>query len=332
VLEAIGNLQYKEVETPQPKENEVLVKIKACGICSSDIPRVFQTGTYHFPTIPGHEFAGVVVDLGPQVDKNWLNQNVVVFPLLPCFQCGPCYNEHYAQCENYNYFGSRCDGGLAEYISVPVWNLVRFSDKIDYKTAALCEPAAVALHAVERGKLEKDDQIVIIGTGTIALLVGFWCREKGAKNVVFICRNEAKSELVKGMGFQSIVKGQESTEYLLGKKVFECVGTQDAICQAIEVSDKGATLILIGNPSGDITIKKNLFWKILRNELQVVGIWNSEYSKTNNNWKQVISRMEQGIIPFSKLITACYPLEYCNLALEHMQDGEKCSIKTIIEM
>lgn len=332
VLEAIGELQYKEVECPKPKENEVLVRIKACGICSSDIPRIFQTGTYHFPTIPGHEFSGVVTELGPNVDKDWLNQNVVVFPLLPCFQCEPCRNEQYALCENYNYFGSRCDGGLAEYIAVPIWNLVKFSDKIDFKTAALCEPAAIALHAVERGKVERDDRIIIVGTGTIALLAGFWCKEKGAKDITFICRNEEKSGIVRDLGFQSIIKGRSNTEQLSGNKVFECVGSQDAICNAIEAADKGASLILIGNPQGDLNLEKNLYWKILRNELQIIGVWNSEYSAKRNNWEMVIDKMEQGAIPFSKLITDCYPLEDCNIALDQIRSKEKCSIKTIIEV
>lgn len=123
VLKGIGNLEYKEVPTPVPERGEVLLKIKASGICGSDIGRVYVKGTYHFPTIPGHEFAGQIVEAGEGVDSSLVGKRAAVFPLLPCRKCDMCEVGEYASCWNYNYFGSRCDGGFAEYIAVPVWNL-----------------------------------------------------------------------------------------------------------------------------------------------------------------------------------------------------------------
>ena len=85
VLEAVGQLIYQDVPDPIPKENEVLLEVKACGICSSDIDRIFKTGTYHFPTIPGHEFSGKIIGFGKGVDPELLGKRAAVFPLLPCF-------------------------------------------------------------------------------------------------------------------------------------------------------------------------------------------------------------------------------------------------------
>ena len=82
-LKAVGELVYEEMPTPKPKAGEVLVKIKACGICGSDVPRVLTKGTYHFPTVVGHEFAGQIVELGEGVDKKYLGKKAAVFPLLP---------------------------------------------------------------------------------------------------------------------------------------------------------------------------------------------------------------------------------------------------------
>ena len=90
VLEGIGQLKYKDVEIPVMKKGEVLVNVKACGICSSDIPRIFTTGTYHFPTIPGHEFCGQIVDAAEDVDKSYIGKRAVIFPLLPCGECPSC--------------------------------------------------------------------------------------------------------------------------------------------------------------------------------------------------------------------------------------------------
>ena len=97
VLEGIGQLKYKDVEIPVMKKGEVLVNVKACGICSSDIPRIFTTGTYHFPTIPGHEFCGQIVDAAEDVDKSYIGKRAVIFPLLPCGECPSCKEKEYAR-------------------------------------------------------------------------------------------------------------------------------------------------------------------------------------------------------------------------------------------
>lgn len=87
--------------------------MRAVGICGSDISRIFQTGTYSFPTVPGHEFLGVVAEVGTQVDKSWLGCPVGIFPLIPCMECAPCRQKAYELCRHYSYLGSRTDGGGA---------------------------------------------------------------------------------------------------------------------------------------------------------------------------------------------------------------------------
>ena len=109
VLHGIGDLKYESVNNYELKEDMVIVKIKYCGICSSDIERVFINGTYHFPTIPGHEMSGQIVCVNDN-DEDLLGKKVSIFPMLPCMKCSACKIEEYAQCSNYNYFGSRCEG------------------------------------------------------------------------------------------------------------------------------------------------------------------------------------------------------------------------------
>ena len=117
VLEAVNKLEYKEVSMPECKSGYALVEVKAAGICGSDIPRIFETGTYHFPTIPGHEFSGIVREVVDEEYKDLIGERVGVFPLIPCRECTPCKEEKYELCRNYNYLGSRCDGGFAEYVA-----------------------------------------------------------------------------------------------------------------------------------------------------------------------------------------------------------------------
>ena len=146
-LHGVEDLRYEEVPCPERKSGEVLLKIKAAGICGSDIPRVFTKGTYHFPTIIGHEFAGETVEAD---DSELVGRGASVFPLLPCGKCSACQEEQYARCSDYDYYGSRRDGAMAEYIAVKQENLCLLPKEVTYEEAAMSEPAAVALHAFRK--------------------------------------------------------------------------------------------------------------------------------------------------------------------------------------
>ena len=125
VLDGINQLHLKEVPMPVVQKGEVLVQVKAAGICGSDIPRIFKTGTYHFPTIPGHEFSGKVVE---SENPAWMGKRVGIFPLIPCHSCAPCKKKRYEVCRQYSYLGARTDGGFAEYVAVPEDNLIEMQE------------------------------------------------------------------------------------------------------------------------------------------------------------------------------------------------------------
>lgn len=153
-LHGVEDLRYEEVPCPERKSGEVLLKIKAAGICGSDIPRVFTKGTYHFPTIIGHEFAGETVEAD---DSELVGRGASVFPLLPCGKCSACQEEQYARCSDYDYYGSRRDGAMAEYIAVKQENLCLLPKEVTYEEAAMSEPAAVALHAFRKSGVGQGD-------------------------------------------------------------------------------------------------------------------------------------------------------------------------------
>lgn len=341
VLNGVGDLQYREVAMPSPKENEVLLKVMACGICSSDIDRIFKTGTYHFPTIPGHEFSGQIVALGDNVDSSLLHQKVSVFPLIPCGKCAACDIGEYARCENYNYFGSRCDGGFAEYLAVPVWNLVFMPKGISYEAAALCEPAAVALHAINAARILPGDTVVIVGNGTIGLLATMWANICGAENVFLVGHSDKKIEFTRDMGFSNVISSErENVSDVIyrntGRKkadvAMEFVGNSESITTTLDVVKKGGRVVLTGNPSGDILLKRDTYWKILRGELTVRGTWNSSFNANKNEWNTVIKYIADGMLPVEKLITHRFSLAAAADAFHMLKDKTEVSIKTIFEM
>ena len=131
-LHGVNDLRREDIEKPEIPSGWVLVQVKASGICSSDIPRIFTNGTYHFPTIPGHEFSGVVAAYGEGVPEERVGKRVGIFPLIPCRTCPQCRQKKYEMCEHYDYLGSRRDGGFAEYVAVPDWNLLELPENVSF--------------------------------------------------------------------------------------------------------------------------------------------------------------------------------------------------------
>ena len=145
VLEKDKVLRYREVPLPEKRyKKSYLVKVIAAGICGSDLHRAFGSGAYHYPLVMGHEFSGEIAKAfkGAKFKEG---DRVAVFPLIPCRECIPCQTGDYAQCNSYDYLGSRSDGGFAQYVYVPEENLFLVPEHIDMLHAALTEPAAVAL-------------------------------------------------------------------------------------------------------------------------------------------------------------------------------------------
>ena len=195
VLHGVGNLCFEEVQEPILQDDRVLLEVKAAGICGSDIPRIYTNGTYHFPTIPGHEFSGKVVQVGVNVDSKWLNKRVGLFPLIPCKECGPCQKKQYEMCKSYSYLGSREDGGYAEYVTVPAEKLVELPETVSYEAAAMMEPMAVAVHAMRRMDVKPEESVVICGLGTIGLLLLMFLQEAGIEDILVVGNEDSKKKL-----------------------------------------------------------------------------------------------------------------------------------------
>ena len=333
-LKAVGDLVYEDIAMKELTEGTVLLKVKACGICSSDIERVYQNGTYHFPTVIGHEFSGQVIAVYDDENENLLGKKAAVFPLLPCMECDACKEEKYALCSNYNYFGSRCDGGFSEYLVVPVWNLV-FFDQISYEEAALCEPAAVGLHASKKANIKSGDDVLIIGTGTIGFLIGIFCKNMGA-NVYMAGRRKESLELAEHYGFIPVMNDdtiKDNLKNASGKEfidtVFEVVGSNESINTALSLAMK--KIILVGNPKEDVVLDKQNYWRILRKELDVIGTWNSDYGSMKNDWHDVLNMIENKEIELKDFISKVYALEEYQEAVDLVK-SDALTLKVMMKM
>jgi len=330
-LNSINDLKYESIAIPDLQSGWCLVKVKAAGICSSDVPRIFNKGTYHFPTIPGHEFSGVVVKVADQEHESWIGKRVGVFPLIPCKECEPCLEHQYEMCKNYDYIGSRRDGAFAEYVLVPIWNLIELPKNISYEEAAMLEPLSVALHALKRAKLKKGNHVGIIGTGMIGFAAAQWAKSLGAAKVIVIGRNMIKKNLAKRIGVEYIELSDCSDE-LSFDVVIEAVGSNDSISQSISFTKSGGRIVLMGNPEGDINLSQDLYWKILRKQITVTGTWNSAYENSLPcDWTEAVSAISEKKINVLSLITHKFSQQQLSEGLELMRNHTEpyCKVMTI---
>ena len=320
VLEAVGKLEYKDVEMPKLQSGWVLLKVKAAGICSSDIPRIFTNGTYHFPTIPGHEFCGEVVKVFDKQDEELIGKRMGVFPLIPCKECEYCKSGHYEMCKNYNYLGSRCDGGFAEYVAVPKWNLIELPDNVSFVQASVLEPLAVGYHAVSAADLTRVKTAAVIGTGAIGLFIAMILQSKGIK-VSLLGRNEEKRVLADRCGVDNYINTTQEQSDVQYDLTFEAVGTNASLLQAISKTKSGGQILLVGNPYSDMELKKDVYWQILRRQLTLIGTWNSMYENgAESDWSNVLKLLSTGKVDTAKAITHIFAQDKLFDALDIMRD------------
>lgn len=332
VLHNVNDFRLEKAEVPVPDAGEVLVEVRAAGICGSDIPRVYETGAYSYPLIPGHEFAGVVIGTGSSGDTCWLGKRVGVFPLIPCKTCIPCRNRQYEMCRHYSYLGSRKNGAFAEYVAVPKENLIELPDGVSFEAAAMLEPMAVAVHAMRRIGPTAADVVAVCGLGTIGLLLLMFLQEAGIQNVLAIGNKEGQRRLAGELGILEDAYCDSRTvnadEWLMEKTggtgagvFFECVGKKETVAQAIKNSAPGGRICLVGNPASDMLLEKEVYWKILRSQLTLTGTWNSSFMQdAKDDWHYALERLAAGKITPEKIISHEFPLEELMQGFHIMRD------------
>jgi L-iditol 2-dehydrogenase len=312
VLHGINDLRFEDRPLPVPGEDEVLVKVKAAGICGSDIPRIFETGARTLPVVPGHEFAGIVAD-APEALSAWIGKRVGVFPLIPCMRCDSCMRGQYETCSDYDYIGSRRDGAFAEYVAAPIQNLAELPEGLSFEAGAMLEPAAVALHALRRFWAEGTESVAIFGAGPVGLLAAQWARVLGAKRVFLTGTRPAQAEKARLLGFSDFfdVNRQDAAERILeltrGAGADACVeaaGDVRSVMDCVRAARAGGQIVLVGNPRADMQIAKGVYQSILRKQIEIRGSWNSRFNhEGENDWTETIAAIPRGDIRPETLIT-----------------------------
>lgn len=283
VIHAEGSVRIEERPVPQIQSaDDVLVRIVCSGLCGSDIPRIFAKGAHYYPITLGHEFSGHVEACGADVKDLQAGDAVACIPLLPCFSCPECEKGYYSLCKQYQFVGSRRDGGNAEYIVVKRANLFRLPAEMAIEDGAFIEPVTVGLHAFHLASGCKGKNVVIVGAGTIGLLAMQCALALGAKSVTAIDINDDKLALATSLGATQVFNSRAlSVDDILNalrdsrfdQLVLETAGTPQTVSLAIDIAGPHAQIALVGTLHHDLNLPVATFGKILRKELTLLGSW-----------------------------------------------------------
>ena len=277
VLYTPGDIRLEQVPTPTVTPGHALLRVAAVGVCGSDLPRMLIKGAHKMPIICGHEFSGHIAELGAGVDGFAIGDLCTVPPMLPCHKCDQCERGQFSRCRDYDYFGSRRDGAYAEYVSVPVGNLLKAPIGCDPAAAAMVDPASIALHAIwKAGGIGMGQRGGVVGCGPIGLFAIQWMRLMGASEVVAIDLSPEKLAQAREAGASHCYLASDDIPgNLLCDTIIEAAGHPSSINTAIRLAAPGGHVSFIGIPVGDVSLANKTFQHVLRQEVSLHGSWNS---------------------------------------------------------
>ena len=308
VVYAPKDIRYEDIKKPVPQAGQVLIKVKYTGICGSDVPRVNGTACHFYPNVLGHEFSGTVEQVGEGTATLQAGDQVAGVPLVPCMKCADCQRGDYSLCKRYSFIGSREFGSFAEYVVVPERNAVKFEDAVSFEQGAFFEPAAVALHGLQRTPFRGGGSVAILGGGTIGMFVMQWAKIFGAKDAVVFDIAPERLELGRRLGATMGINTldpdyMEKAAAITGGRgfdyVFETAGNTITMKMAFALAANKASVCFVGTPTRELSFSVEEWENMNRKDFTLTGSWMS-YSAPfpGKEWELVAHYFKTGDLKF----------------------------------
>ena len=323
-IEKPGSVFVGDLPDPHPRGHEVVVSVEACGVCGTDLH--IADGEFEptpYPIVPGHEFAGTVVEVGADVTTGIsVGTRVAVDPSLFCGHCRTCRAGRGNLCENWGATGDTVDGAFAERVAVPATNAYALPDSMSFEQGALVEPLSCAVHGVRRLGVEVGEHVLVVGTGTMGLLLTSLLERAGA-HVTAVDRVEAKAGLAEAMGAR---RSATSLEALGGEQfdaVVDVTGAAPAIEQALGSVRRGGRFLVFGVAPAESRVAVSPF-RIYNDEITVLGSMAVLHS-----FGAALELIADGVVPTDQLVSHRLPLSQYERALEIVRDGSGVKVHVL---
>ena len=301
------DLRVEEHEMPKVGPKDVLIQVKACGVCGTDV-HIYEgdkgAAEVTPPTILGHEFSGVIAEVGSEVTNYKAGDRVCIDPNCYCGACEPCRNGVVHYCEHMIGYGTTVNGGFAEYCAVNERQVYKLGDNTSFEQGAMTEPVACCLHGMDMCEIRPGHQVVVIGGGMIGLLMLQLSRLAGAAKVALLEPVESKREVGKKLGADICIDPiHEDVKARLKEvgmtwvnTVIECVGRPSTIEQAIDIAGHQAVVMMFGLTKPDETISVKPF-EIFRKELVLKASYINPYTQ-----KRALDLIDSGRLDVSSMV------------------------------
>ena len=336
IYEGPGPLILCEVEKPSPGPEDVILRVKSCGICHTDVNIV--KGKYFPrhkpPLILGHELSGVVETVGPLVTNVELGDRVLVYQCITCGRCDRCKEGRQNLCQDIKTLGLDIDGGYAEFLKIPAHNLIKIPDTISFAEGSIITDAlSTAFHAVRKLKLIKDEVVAVFGAGVLGLnAIQVAAKVYGAK-VIAIDMEEWKLNLALKKGAWQVVKvdgrkdGISSLKTLTSEvdAAMEFIGTPQTYQQAVESVRRGGRVVLVGAATQAFVTDP---LRVFKDEITITG----SYASLQNDIPYLIKLVEDNKLIIKDMITHTVPLEDINRTIDMLAIRESKSLRAVVAM
>ena len=331
-------LEYSDFTHPVIGDDEVLISVKACGICGSDVHGFTgKTGRRIPPLIMGHEAAGTVEEAGDNVKRFEKGDRVCFDSTVYCNKCQPCRKGLYNRCDKRQVLGVstpefKRHGAFAEYVAVPWWIVSKIPDDMSFIQSALLEPASIGTHAANRAPISTDDTVVVIGAGTIGLFILQAARLRGAAKIIVADINEFRLEVAGKLGADMVINPLKSdlretifkeTKNRGADVTFEAVGYAQTFRDGVSLTKTGGHLVAVGNL--EKTAEFNL-QELVARELTFTGSYAS-----SGEFRDCIELVASGKINVEPLISDVLPLKDGQGAFERLLKAEENLLKIVLE-
>ncbi|OLR92154.1 zinc-dependent alcohol dehydrogenase family protein [Actinokineospora bangkokensis] len=316
VITGIGSVEVTEVPDPTPGPRDVVVDVAACGLCGTDLHILQGEFAPTLPIVPGHEFAGVVAEVGKDVTEVKVGDRVAVDPSLYCFECRMCRNGHNNLCERWNAIGVSKPGGAAEYAVAPVANCVVLPDHVRTEDAALIEPLSCAVRGYDVLRAKMATRVLIYGSGTMGLMMLQLAKLTGAASIDVVDLNDERLKTAVQLGVTNTARSADEIEAPRGwDLVIDATGNAKAIQDGIDRVAPGGTFLQFGvsDYSARVTIEP---YKIYNQEITITGSMAVLHS-----YERAADLFATGVLDPEVFISDRVPLADYAAALEKFKNG-----------
>jgi 2-desacetyl-2-hydroxyethyl bacteriochlorophyllide A dehydrogenase len=326
-MEVPGVVKLQPMEIKPLEPNQVRIEVKYCSICGSDL-HIYK-GKHPYAQLPvalGHEVSGVIKELGSEVKNLKVGQRVIVEPVYKCGKCKACLKGDYCYCEQLSFQYRKGNGAMRKYFTIEEECVFPIPDELDFDTASLIEPLAVAVHAVKKADIRMGETVLVMGCGAIGLLVSALCAKVGASKVIAADQIDSRLQLAKEMGATDIVNTKnvdirEAVKSITGSgvdKSIECVGIEATLVACLECLNMGGVATVLGifeNPEVNITASL-----IVARELAIRG--SQAYCWDFDTAIDMATKVDLG-----KLLTHRFPMSEIQKAMDVATDRKEGAIK-----